>query len=83
MHKGKGAYNIGGGNRISIYNLAKEIIKITNSKSSIKYTNSEKGDAEHTLANIDRAKRELGWAPRIILGEGLRRYSEWILNCQS
>lgn len=82
MCKGEGVYNIGGGNRISITELAERIISIIGSASRIAYKDSEKGDAEHTLANIDRAKRELGWSPRITIEEGLRRYVEWTRNYQ-
>jgi UDP-glucose 4-epimerase len=82
MRKGEGVYNIGGGNRISITELAERIISIIGSASRIAYKDSEKGDAEHTLANIDRAKRELGWSPRITIEEGLRRYVEWTRNYQ-
>jgi len=82
MQRGEGVYNIGGGNRISITQLAERIISIIGSASRIDYKDSERGDAEHTLANIERAKRELGWTPRINIEEGLRRYVEWTRNCQ-
>lgn len=67
-------YNIGGGKSISINELAGKIIDITNSKSKIVRTEPLKGDAEHTCANIDRARKDLGWMPRVTLAEGLNRY---------
>lgn len=73
-----GAYNIGSGARISISELAKRVIEVTGSSSDIVYTNPQKGDAEHTWANVDRAKSELRWEPRFTLKEGLREVSRWI-----
>lgn len=75
MRKGDGkTYNIGGGSRISINELAKKIIEITESKSKIIYSQNVKGDAEHTLANVSKAERELGWKPKIGIDKGLRKF---------
>ena len=73
-------YNIGSSNRITINELAQKIVNITNSKSRIIHTLPQKGDAEHTWANIDKAKRELGYAPKINLEDGLRNYISWYSN---
>lgn len=77
MNKGNGVYNIGSGNRISINELAEKILSLTNSKSTLIHTNPQKGDAEHTWANVEKAKRELDWEPKIDLNEGLMRYIKW------
>lgn len=37
----------------------------------------QKGDLERTWANIDRARAELGYAPKISLKEGLARFTDW------
>ena len=81
IDKGDGqAYNIGSGNRITINELTQKILNITNSKSTIIHTQSQKGDAEHTWANIDKAKRELGYTPKTNLEDGLRKYINWYSN---
>ena len=77
LEKGSGEYNIGGGNRISVNELASKIRAITNSSSKISYSQDIKGDAEHTLADSSKAKKELGWIPKITVDEGLRKYVEW------
>jgi len=82
MDKGKGAYNIGGGNAISINELALKIKKINDSTSEIIHTCDVKGDAEHTLASYEKAKKEIGWEPKTTIENGLKRYTEWVLNCQ-
>lgn len=82
LTKGNGVYNIGGGHRVSIQELAEKIIEITRSSSIIKYKESKKGDAEHTYANTKKAYRELGWSPKISLDQGLKRYVEWVSTYQ-
>lgn len=82
LTKGNGVYNIGGGHRVSIQELAEKIIEITRSSSIIEYKESKKGDAEHTYANTKKAYRELGWSPKISLDQGLKRYIEWVSTYQ-
>ncbi len=70
--------NIGSGSRISINELAEKIIKLLKSKSRIIHTHSQKGDAEHTWASTDKAKKELGWKPNATLEQGLESVAKWI-----
>ncbi len=35
------------------------------------------GDVEHTFADVERAGRALGYAPRVRLDEGIARFVEW------
>jgi UDP-glucose 4-epimerase len=74
------SYNIGSGNRITINELAQKIVNITNSKSRIIHTRSQEGEAEHTWANTEKAKSELGYVPKTSLDEGLRKYIDWYLH---
>lgn len=78
MEHGKNEYNIGGGHYISIQSLAEEIIRINASSSIIQYEKPFKGDADHTYANITKAKQELGWYPQVPIEDGLKRYAAWI-----
>lgn len=73
-----GIYNIGSGSRISIDELAKKVIEITESKSRVVYAHPQRGDAEHTWANVDKAKKELGWEPKVTLEYGLREIARCI-----
>lgn len=79
IKKGHGTYNIGSGRSISISELAEKIIKHTESNSKITYGNNSKGDAEQTLSNIERAKIDLGWVPRVDIEQGVRRYADWVM----
>jgi UDP-glucose 4-epimerase len=82
LTKGNGVYNIGGGHRISIRELAEKIIEISGSSSIILHKESKKGESEHTHANINKAQTELGWRPKTSLDQGLKRYIEWVSTHQ-
>ena len=82
METGKGVYNIGGGHCVSIQALSETIIRITRSLSEIRYADEMKGDAEHTFADTEKAKSDLGWIPKISLEDGLRRYACWLSSSQ-
>jgi nucleoside-diphosphate-sugar epimerase len=32
----------------------------------------------HTWANVERARKELGWSPKIKIDEGLQKYLSWL-----
>lgn len=78
MKRGSGAYNIGGGERVCINDLARKIVEIVGSDSEIIYSATMKGDAEHTWADVSKARKELGYVPGIGLDEGLKRYVRWV-----
>ena len=80
MERGSGVYNIGGGERVSINGLAERIVEIVGSESEIFYSESVKGDAEHTWSDVSKARRELGYEPKVGLDEGLKRYVEWYID---
>ncbi len=68
------AFNIGGGNRISVNDLVKLIGDLLKKEARVKHGDTQKGDVRHTWAHIERAGKELGWRPRVNITEGLRRY---------
>ncbi len=63
--------NIGNPDEISIYDLAKEIIKLTGSKSEIINAALPEDDPKVRQPNIDKARKYLGWEPKISREEGL------------
>ncbi|MDI6881190.1 MAG: GDP-mannose 4,6-dehydratase, partial [Desulfitobacteriaceae bacterium] len=74
----RGVYNIGSGERISVIELAEKIIDITQSDSKIIFTDPRKGEAEHTWANIEKARKELNWEPKYDIHTGLKKYIEYV-----
>lgn len=79
---GSGIYNIGRNQRTSIQELAEIIIRLTGSKSNITYDMDAEGDAQHTLADNAKAKRELGWKPMVSIEEGIAKYINWFRSSQ-
>jgi len=71
------AMNIGGGNRISVNDLVDTLREIVRSESEIVYTDVQKGDAEHTLANIECAKRVISYEPSVSIRSGLNLFVSW------
>jgi UDP-glucose 4-epimerase len=69
--------NIGGGSEISIIDLAQHLKKITGSTSEIRFGESQKGDAEHTLADTNLAKKLVLFSPQINIDTGLNRFVDW------
>jgi UDP-glucose 4-epimerase len=69
--------NIGSGKRTNINEIANCIKKITESSSKIIHTESKKGDVKDTLANIDLAKKLIGYSPSIDISKGLLKFVDW------
>ncbi len=66
-----GPVNIGNPNEFTIMQLAEQVIQLTNSKSKIVRRPLPSDDPTQRQPNIDLAKKELDWEPRIQLKEGL------------
>jgi len=65
--------NIGNPDEITLLQFAKEIIRLTESKSEIVFKPLPKDDPQVRQPNITRAKQLLGWEPVVSRAEGLRR----------
>ncbi|MCI0381640.1 MAG: SDR family oxidoreductase [Chlamydiae bacterium] len=67
-----GPLNLGSTAEISVENLAKIILDLTGSKSSLTYLNLPKDDPKKRRPDISLAKNLLNWSPKIHLEEGLQ-----------
>lgn len=76
-------YNLGGGNRKMLKDLLPLFEEICGKKISVKWEEKQKGDVPHTLADIQKAKKDLGFAPRTAIDEGLSEEWRWIKNLYS
>jgi len=63
--------NIGNPDEITILDLAKEIIELTNSKSEIVFKDLPEDDPKVRQPDIDKARSILGWEPKVSRREGL------------
>jgi UDP-glucuronate decarboxylase len=66
-----GPVNLGNPNEMTIVDLAKRVIELTESRSRIVKRPLPQDDPTRRQPAIDLAKRELGWAPTVDLNEGL------------
>ncbi|MCX5701915.1 MAG: SDR family oxidoreductase [Candidatus Omnitrophica bacterium] len=69
--------NLGNSNEFTILELAKILLRITGSKSRIKFTDLPQDDPKQRRPDITRAKKLLKWQPKIELEEGLFLTIEW------
>ncbi len=75
-----GPVNTGNPYEFTILELAQKVIELTNSKSQIKFIPLPQDDPTQRKPNIDLAKKELGWEPKIQLNEGLVKTIEYFDN---
>lgn len=71
-------FNLGGGNRISLGEVIKKISSIMNIMPKLDIKGFQKGDVKHTLADITKAKKLLGYKPLVDVDEGLKAQIKWV-----
>jgi dTDP-glucose 4,6-dehydratase len=69
--------NIGNPAEITILDFAKEIVKLTDSKSTIAFKPLPQDDPKIRKPNIERAREVLKWEPQVDRSEGLKRTLEY------
>ncbi len=76
-------FNVATGKRADL-NQAFEILKeITGYTGEVKYAPLRSGDVKHSLADLSRTEKHLGYKPAIDFEEGLRRTVDWYREQQS
>jgi len=69
--------NIGNSKPISLKILLSKIEDTLGRKAVVKNRPSARASAESTCADITKAKKLLGWKPKISMEEGLKRFAMW------
>jgi nucleoside-diphosphate-sugar epimerase len=69
-------FNIGCGERITLNKLIWLLEEIVGIKATVNYMQSKAGDVRHSLAEITMARRLLGYEPKVMVKEGLRKTVE-------
>jgi UDP-glucuronate 4-epimerase len=72
-----GVYNLGESSTIELRRLIELIGRNVGKTPKIKQLPEQPGDVQRTFASIDRAKARLGYAPKVGVEEGVRRFVEW------
>jgi UDP-glucose 4-epimerase len=76
-------YNLGGGEQKILKDLFPLFEEICGKKISIKWEEKQKGDVPHTLADIQKATKDLGFASKTPIEEGLSKEWRWIKDLYS
>ena len=69
--------NIGSGKRLTVNRLLELMENVFDVDVEPKYIDEMKGDAKHTLANVDKAKKLIGYEPKTHIEEGLKKFIQW------
>lgn len=70
-------YNLGNNHPETVSDLIAIIEQATGREAQIEYRDGPPGDVLETYADITRAARDFGFAPRVALAEGIARFVEW------
>jgi UDP-glucose 4-epimerase len=70
-------FNVAVGERVTLNDLVRRIGEISGRRLTVEYAPARPGDVRHSLADITRARTELGYEPDVDLAEGLRRTIEF------
>jgi len=72
------AFNIGNPRSVvTVYHLAREVIRVCNSSSKIRFDTVDRADVELRIPSIEKARKLLGFEPKVDLEEGLEKTLEW------
>jgi nucleoside-diphosphate-sugar epimerase len=69
--------NLGGDRPVGLREIIRQIAALLGAEPRIEYRPVHPADVPATWANIDKARRVLGWSPQVSVEEGLRRSVEW------
>lgn len=75
-----GTFNVACSSAISINQLVKIVLELTNSKSKIQYEKERAGDIKHSLASIEETKQQLSFQPKHDLMEGLKETINYFIQ---
>jgi nucleoside-diphosphate-sugar epimerase len=70
-------FNVASGKRIDLNETFQVLQKLTGYTGNVEYAEVRAGDVKHSLADLSRTERHLGYRPKIAFEEGLRRTVEW------
>jgi UDP-glucuronate 4-epimerase len=72
--------NLGNHYTISLKELVEGIEMVTGKKAIIERQPDQPGDVPKTYADIEKAKRLLGYDPKTQIGEGLKKFHDWFVQ---
>lgn len=73
-------YNVACGERTSLLELIDQMNALLGTSIEPVLQPSRKGDVQHSQADIERARKDLGYVPRVLVPEGVRRCLNYFLE---
>jgi len=70
-------FNVATGERFDLNQTFQLLKKIIGYKGDVKYAADRAGDVKHSLADLSRTEKHLGYKPKVNFEEGLRRTVDW------
>jgi UDP-glucuronate 4-epimerase len=70
-------FNLGGSETTRLSDLVHEIAAALGVEPRVELLAEQPGDVPMTFADVTKARRILGYSPKVPIREGLRRYAEW------
>ena len=67
-------YNLGNSSPVTLNEFIKLCEKVSGEEANFFHIQDQLGDVPHTYADISKAKRDLGYEPKVKLEDGLRRF---------
>jgi len=78
-----GVFNVATGQRIDLNETFRVIKKLTGYPGEVRYGPERAGDVKHSLADLTRSEKHLGYKPIVNFEEGLRRTIDWYRGQES
>ena len=73
-------YNLGNSNPITLNKFIETCEKITSKKAIYNQIGNQQGDVPHTYSDINLAKKDFDYNPKVSLEEGLTQTYKWLVN---
>ena len=76
-------YNLGGSRTTTLKQLVDLLSKALAMKPTIESLPEQPGDMKRTLADVTLAGKELGYAPKVSMQDGIQRFADWWRSLES
>jgi UDP-glucuronate 4-epimerase len=70
-------YNLGGSRATTLKQLVEMLAKALAMKPAIESLPEQPGDMKQTLADVALAGKDLGYAPKVSMQDGIKRFADW------
>jgi UDP-glucuronate 4-epimerase len=76
-------FNLGNSNPVSLLEMVRLLETKLGKKATIRFLEAQPGDMPLTFADVSKAARLLGYAPKVSFEKGIERFVEWLLKTES